>query len=232
MSDQTVGIPPEDTPQDAPGVTSDTPDAGTATDQPDWQKRYQDVQAWATQLAQEKAQLDDPDYRQQLLEQWGYQVGDDEPDLPADDPTAAELEALREQVTQLSQWQQGLTSDQQRQQAYSAYRTDVDPQLKEMGVPEAFLEQTAEIAFDHLPPIQTPAGPKPDLEGAVKQVQELAKLFAQHPEARSAVLADWKQSKQAPHISQVGTAGTQALPEDATHAQRVEWALERLNADQ
>lgn len=211
MSDQTT--PPEGE------AIVDTPVEGTdTTEQPQIpegyipEDRYKEVQGWATrtsqELAQIKAQLEDPEQFAQLLEQRGYAVqgaADDE----YVDPQVRELQQLRDQVAELSQWREGLSTEQRQQEAYDTYRAEADPQLKAMGVPQEFIQQVADIAAHRLPPIETPTGIKPDLQGAVAELNRIALDFAEHhPEVQKAVLEKYSTTKRAPTVVPGGVAAT------------------------
>lgn len=232
MSELDQAPPPEDTP-----TTADTPEGTGTPDQPQIPEgyipegRYKEVQSWATRLAQEKAQLDDPDYRRQLLEQWGYQIGDPEPepdDSFVEDPTQAELTKLREQVQQLSEWQQGLTTQQQQDQALAAFRAEADPKLKAMGVPEGIHDLVTDLALQQMPFVHTPQGAVPDLEGAVKAVQEFVLSAAEMPEVRGQLLKGWQGTKRTTHrVSPVGEAGSQ-VPNLDDRQERVDWMTSQL----
>jgi hypothetical protein len=163
----------------------------------------------------------------------GYQIEDSENDdtLYAD-PNEAELTKLREQVQQLSEWQQGLTAKQQEERDHAAYRAQVDPQLTEMGVPEGIQDLVADLARTHLPPLQTPQGPVPDLQGALKSVQEFVLSAAEMPEVRGQLLKGWQGTKTTTHrVSPVGEAGTQQ-PDLSTTEGKTAHILGRMAAEE
>lgn len=152
--------------------------------------RYKEAQAWGTRLAQERAEFEsdaqiaralrssDPAERQRALEAVGL-VFAEEPGAPGpqvydNDPALlARLEAI-EQQTQAS------TAAQERQANQVAYRELTDPELTTMGVPKGLHDVVAEAALN-LPPVQTPQGPRPDLQGAYEQLQGLAEHFGEIP---------------------------------------------------
>jgi hypothetical protein len=145
------------------------------------------------------------------------------------DPNEAELTKLREQVQQLSEWQQGLTAKQQEERDHAAYRAQVDPQLTEMGVPEGIQDLVADLARTHLPPLQTPQGPVPDLQGALKSVQEFVLSAAEMPEVRGQLLKGWQGTKTTTHPS--GEAGTQQ-PDLSTTEGKTAHILGRMAAEE
>jgi hypothetical protein len=87
--DATEGV--EDTPVEE---STPTPTEGHGAEETNWEKRYSDLQPAYTKASQEAAELrswkesllSDPDTQRQLLEELGYELGDDESIEPAEEP--------------------------------------------------------------------------------------------------------------------------------------------------
>jgi hypothetical protein len=92
------------------------------------------------------------------------------PDLTDRDP--AKREALDAFLVSLDSFDW----DEEREQQYRRYRSDVDPELERMGIDKALHDGVAEVALD-LPLVQTPEGLQPDLRGAVRIIKEGAGLW-------------------------------------------------------
>lgn len=230
----------------APGVetpeTANTPE-GTGTNdqaaQTNWEERYREAQSWGTKSAQEAAELreykaliddwnsDDPDAQRRAAERLGIQL-DEEP--PADGQYAQLDPAERKLLDEFKQSQIQQQQTQQEQQQMAAYRADVDPQLKTMGIPEDLHELVAEAALQ-LPGVQTPQGLRPDLQGAVAQIEALGLSVAQLPSVQTKFIENYRKTKRAPAISSAGTAGTQ-VPDLDKRSDRQAWMYERLMGDQ
>lgn len=222
---------------------ADTPVEGTS-DQTNWEERYKEAQAWGTRNAQRAAELEteanlvqqlrseDWTERKAALETLGIPVEDDdeiEPDTQQQlDPRIA---AKLAKIDELDQWRESLTTEQQQEQHYSSYREQVDPQFTKLGVPESFLESVADIAYNQLPAIQTPQGPVPDVEGAVKQFKEVAAMFAALPEVQQTAVEGWRKGKKAPHMSPTGREGTE-VPDLSTPEGKVAYVMSRLHEEQ
>lgn len=225
--------------------TADTPE-GTGTgqqteSQTNWEERYREAQAWGTRTAQEAAELraykqlvddwnsDDPEAQKRAAERLGIQLEEDD-----DDDTLYESQATQAQLSpedrQLLEQFRAQQQTQAEQQQYQAYRSDVDPQLQQMGVPEGLRDAVAEAALN-LPGIQTPQGLRPDLEGAVKQIQQFALIAAELPDVQKQILESYRQTKRAPGVSSAGTAGTQVPDLDDRQA-RIDWMVEQAMAQQ
>lgn len=234
MADQTAAAAEA---QQADSSVAETGAQETVQPSVNWEERAKEHQSWGTRLAQENAELkaqaqlveqlrsDDPADQRAALEALGYQVPDEEEVAPVYEPDPR----LRQELDELKQWRESLTTEQQQEQHYSSYRESVDPQLTQLGVPEAFLESVADIAYNQLPAIQTPQGPMPDVEGAVKQFKEVTAMFAALPEVQQTAVEGWRKGKKAPHMSPVGTAGTgQPNLEEMTEQQILDWQVQRL----
>lgn len=227
MSDESAGIPPEDTPQpDAPAGVSDTPDEGTAidqqTEQQNWEARYKEAQAWGTRVAQEKAQLEqqaqlvndlqseDYETRNRALQALGLEL-EPEPEPQYDDPSDALAARLERLEQQLSVREQQAAQEQQIAQI----EAHVEAQLNTLDGLDDSVKQWIVDRAVAMPPT---AERMPDIAGAYAQWQELENALKQN----------WANTKRAPRISQAGQAGTQALPLEADHNARVQEALQRL----
>jgi hypothetical protein len=87
-------------------------------------------------------------------------------------------------------------------------------------------------ARTHLPPLQTPQGPVPDLQGALKSVQEFVLSAAEMPEVRGQLLKGWQGTKTTTHrVSPVGEAGTQQ-PDLSTTEGKTAHILGRMAAEE
>lgn len=231
--------------------TADSPENGTGTQDEsinyqeryqELEKRFQDTQSWAHRSSEEaaalreKAQLiddwnsGDPDAQKRAAEALGILLQEEEgEDLEA----AGEAGLSPEDRKLLEEFRQERTHQQQtqaEQRQYDAYRSDVDPQLERMSVPKELHDAVAEAALT-LPGIQTPQGLKPDLEGAIKQIEQFVMRAAAMPGVQPKLFEQLRQSKRAPHVSSSGTAGTQ-VPDLDKRSDRVAHMVERLQADQ
>jgi hypothetical protein len=232
---------------------ADTPtDTGTGTTQDaaaqvNWQDRYKEAQGWGTRLAQEKAQLeqeaqlaralrsDDAAERQRALEQLGLALVTDDATSGLDDEQVFDNDPrVLQQLTELQQWReqqdaaaQQSTAAQQEQADYQAYRQVTDPQLSQMGVPDALHEVVAEAALN-LPPVHTPQGAQPDLAGAWQQLVALSEHFDEVPDVRTRQMKKYAATKpRGPLTSTTGQPGTQTVQLD-TRAQRNDYIAQRI----
>lgn len=209
-----------------------------------WEERAKEHQSWGTRLAQENAELraetelvkalrsEDPEEYNEALRKLGFNVPEEQQqDYQQQAELDPELRARLAKVDELDQWRQSLTTEHQQQESYSSYREDVDPQLTKLGVPEAFIESVADIAYTELPAIQTPQGPMPDLEGAVQRFKDVAAMFAEVPDVQHTAVEAWRKGKRAPHTSPVGIAGTQTPNLDDRDTRRA-WMAEQLMANE
>jgi hypothetical protein len=237
MSDQNAA------PQEEQPVT-DTPAEGTGTQdtaaQVNWEERYKEAQSWGTRLAQERAELeqaaqqwqalqsDDPTEYLEALRAAGFNVPDEDQDTQTQQGLDPEIAAKLAKVDEIDQWRNNMTAEQEREANEQQYRTLVDPQLKDMKVPEGLWDVVAEAALN-LPAVQTPQGPQPDLEGAMRQVEAMAEHFAALPSVQAAVKKSWANSKPRTALTSTGGAeGTQVLDTDK-HENRVAYMMARLN---
>lgn len=239
---------PEGAPPAAPSAAPAAPEipAGYVTED-----RYKEAQAWGTRLAQERTELEadaqiakalrssDPAERKAALEAVGLALADEPADPnqqlydQLDPQTLARLEAVEQHIGQTS-------AETQRQQEYTAYRGLTDPELTSMNVPAALHDVVAEAALN-LPPVQTPQGPRPDLQGAYDQLLGLAEhfgeipavqeRFAALPAVQKAVKTAWAASKpRAAVTTPAGQAGTQ-LPDPLDGEARRQRILDRYEAN-
>jgi hypothetical protein len=219
---------PVEEPENA-GTAEEAPGTQTEQQQIDWEKRYNDMRSEFDRrgtrvselepLQQAVADLrsDDPDTRARAAQALGlpFEFVDDTQDDEYTDPSEAlarEIAAIKEQLA---------SRDQEAQQAQQIAQIEqyVEQQLAELdGLNERQRKYVVNTAVA-MPPT---AEGMPDIKGAYEQW--VADMNAEKQ--------DWASTKKAPHVGQVGTAGTQALPEDAGHNERVAYAMERLMADQ
>lgn len=232
--------PLEGTPEPA-----NTPESGTGTQEQqkapseNWEERYKEAQAWGTRNAQRAAELEqqaqlvadlqseDPVVQRQALEALGYTVPDDnETDTQ---PAYAELDPQTR--ARLDQFE-AFHTQQQEQADYQQYRSIVDPQLEQMGVPKGLHDVLAEAALG-IAPIQTPQGPQPNLKAAYEQLLEAwAPAFAELPQVQDKVKQSWAKSK--PRAAFTSASGKEAsqVPDLDKHENRVQYMLEKLQAEQ
>ena len=237
--------PGEDT--QAPPASTPEGTAGFESPSIDYEKRYKDVQAWSTKLSQENATLkeraalldalesDDPRAQAEALARFGIQLDyEDEQawdtgeqaqqqQVPGVDPET--LQKLEYFIAQ----QEAQEAARQEQEDYQAYRSQVDPELERMGLPAELHDIVAEAAL-HLPGVPDEFGQvHPDLEAAIGQVTELAQTLGKLPGVEQQRLQAYRASKQAPAISESGTAGTQ-VPDLTDAKQRQQFMRERFAA--
>jgi hypothetical protein len=120
MPEQDPQAPPVDTPE------TSAPDVGTPEQQTDWQKRYNDLRPQFDRTNQQLAQLNDEEYRKQLMAQWGYEVEDAQPEQEWVDPT----DELRAELNELKQWRDQRTQAEQEQEQLQKITASVDDQFK------------------------------------------------------------------------------------------------------
>lgn len=229
---------------ETPETLANTPQDGTGTtdQQANWEERYKEAQSWGTRNAQEaaglreKAQLiddwnsDDPEAQRRAAELLGIQLDEEPPASDLEGQYAQldpETRRLLEDFKSTTQQQQ---QSQQEQQQMAQYRADVDPQLKDLGVPDGLHDLVAEAALQ-LPGVHTPQGLRPDLQGAIAQVEELVLAAADLPSVQKKVMGRYRDTKRAPHISSSGIAGTQAPDLDNRQA-RIDWMVEQAQAQE
>jgi hypothetical protein len=241
MSEQTPAATEQQQTADSSQVEPGTQDTQEATSaQENWEQRFKDTQAWATRLAQEKVELeaaaqqwqalqsDDPTEYLKALKAAGFNVPEEtEEDTQASEPDPR----LRAELDELKQWKESLTAEQEREVNEQQYRTLVDPQLKDMKVPEGLWDVVAEAALN-LPALQTPQGPQPDLAAAMQQVEAMAEHFAALPSVQSAVKKSWANTKPRTALTGPGgTAGTQ-VPDLDNRQERWDWMAQQLLANE
>jgi chromosome segregation ATPase len=190
-----------DEPQ-APAETQDSPQQDTPVI--DWEQRFKDTQAAFTTASQEAAQLraererlqTDEDYQRELLKQLGYEIED--PTLAAD-PTAAELAALRQQVTELSGWRDNLTQEQVQAQQLQRLEQSVSEQFKAIpDLDEADREWVEDRALTRIPPREDGM---PDIQAAYQALVE---------RDNRVLTTRAKKRTSAPRFTPGGKEGTQA----------------------
>jgi chromosome segregation ATPase len=190
-----------DEPQ-APAETQDSPQQDTPVI--DWEQRFKDTQAAFTTASQEAAQLraererlqNDEDYQRELLKQLGYEIED--PTLAAD-PTAAELAALRQQVTELSGWRDNLTQEQVQAQQLQVLEQSVNEQFKAIpDLDEADREWVEDRALTRIPPREDGM---PDIQAAYQALVE---------RDNRVLTSRAKKRTSAPRFTPGGKEGTQA----------------------
>ena len=123
-----------DEPQ-APAEVQDSP-TEPAAPEVNWEQRYTDTQAAFTRASQEAAALraeqerlqSDPDAQRAFLQSLGYEI--EEPDQGYQDPTATELAQLRKELSEVSQWKDNLTAEQQQAQQLQLINASVEEQFR------------------------------------------------------------------------------------------------------
>lgn len=208
----------------AEAVTPDpepTPDGGTST--VDYEKRYQDLrpQYDRTQSEldalrkQQEAIRNDPEAQRQFLAELGYDLADDEPEVPEfndDDPVSA----LEQRLAAIE------AKEQQAEQArqIAAAEAHFNKAFERLGIPED--EHDAVIGMA----LTMPPG-----DDGMPPVEEAAKKIEAMWEARQ---KNWAASKKTGHsFSPNGQAATEQ-PNLDDPQERVAWMAQRLaerNAD-
>lgn len=230
--------------EDSQATPDGTPDAGTAGfEQPtvDYEKRFKDAQAWGTKLSQELASVkeraalldalesDDPKSQAEALARFGIQLDYEDMAPEPQQPQAGVDPELQAKIDYLLEQQQASEAASQQEADYRAFRQMVDPELTQMGLPEELHEIVAEAALT-LPGVPDEFGNMtPDLQGAVAQITELAQTLGKLPGVERQRLQQYRETKQAPAISESGTAGTQ-VPDLSDRKTRQEVLQERWNA--
>jgi hypothetical protein len=128
MSDQTTQ--PTETEPNAAVDTPEGTDTQPTQEEVDYQKRYTDLQAEYTRTRQ---QMTDPEYQQQVAQEWltqnGYALPEDEPDP---DEFADPNEALRRELEELKQWRDQFESSTQQQQQIQALEESTEAKLAQI----------------------------------------------------------------------------------------------------
>lgn len=209
-----MSVDPEGTPDTG---NSPAPDAAA---QENWEQRFKDTQAAFTQSQQELKALqrlangEDPDALQAVLDKYGYEVADDEPepdyyepDQPAVDPLIGEL---ANKTAQFEEWQQQQIAIQAEQQ----FNTDLKETAGSRDVPQQgrdwILNQTLQ-------------------NGANREaLEQAAKAWFEFEDSLTA-----KKRPRAPHVPAGGQPATGGKdPADMTPSERLQWQMDMLNASQ
>ncbi len=202
-----------DTPENTP---DNTPEAGTGgPPESNWEDRYKEAQQWGTRNAQRVAELeryeqvvtglnsDDPEQRRWAAEALGLQLEEEEPAEDTDTGYAPIDPHIEQRLSQFEQQQQA----QAEQAQFDAVRKLVAPELKELGLTGEFADYVYGIAYDD--PIETPQGVRPNIQGALQQLEQLIELGLDVPAIQGKAFKKLQASKRAPSISSSGIAGTQ-----------------------
>lgn len=205
-----------------------------------WEERYKEAQVWGTRNAQRAAELeqeaqitralrsDNAQERQQALEALGLSFvddGDGDDQLYETDPR------MRAELEELKAWREQTTSQQQSEANYAAFRQVADPEMQRIGVPDGLYDVIAEAALG-LPPVHTPQGQRPDIQGAWTQFEQMAEQFAAIPAVQTAVKKAWANTKPTAAFTQPGGRDGQGVPAFKTGEERREFMLTRFRADQ
>lgn len=208
--------PVEGTPEETPAPEQEQQTQSVV----DYEKRYSDlrpqydrtvaeVQQYKTAL--EDLRSDDPDTRRQAAEALGLQLAEE----AAEEFEQVEQPLTRAEFQQFLQEQQAQSQEQERAQQV---RTVVDAQLQEWGLDEEDGNDVLAYAIHALP--RTDEG-YPDVWAAYER-------FQKRDQARQKA---WRESKRAPHMSPVGTAGTQT-PNLDNRQERQDWMASQLMANE
>lgn len=228
MSEQEQA-PDEGTPENA-GTVEEAPGTQTAEQAVDYEKRYNDMRSEfdrrgsrVTELEAQQAAIadlrsDDLDTRTRAAQALGlpFEFVDDSPDADEyQDPSEAlarEIAAIKEQLA-------GRDQEAAHQAQIAQIEQHVEQKLTSLGDLDEKTRKRIVNDAVALPP--TPEG-MPDIDTAYREFQEW------EMDRQKA----WRESKRAPAIKAGGQVGTQAVPVDATHSQRVAAMLEALDAQQ
>lgn len=227
---------------DTPVGSQDQPVQGDGQGDPggqatDWEQRYKDAQAWGTKLSQRAKELEqyetlinglregDPEAAAAL----GISFGDDDDGEYEEDGVGyGQLDPVQQaQLDQITQWVAEQQETAEQAQATQQFKAQAGEDLKQMGIPAEVTEPIADIAMQ-LPPIETPYGQKPDYEGAIEALTDIAMQASQLPAVRNKFFESYKQSKSAPVFSQSGRSGTEA-PDMDDREQRLAWMMDKLD---
>lgn len=196
---------------------------------------YKQMQGRFTQRMQElaeKRQLlamlesDDPDEQVLGLHALGYDVDlgdeDDEDDGEyeyADEPEGDELAALRQEVSDLREWREGLTQAEQQEQFETAVNEFLDEswaELKKDTGRDDFTEKE-ELLLEQIAAANLDDDGLPDLKAAYDLL---------YSDVLPDVRKRWVKSKDAPRVSRAGSSATQ-VPDLDTEKGRHEYMAER-----
>ena len=218
--------------------------------QHDWEKDYKEAQAWGTRLVQEKAELEteaqiarglrseDPAERKKALEAVGLTLEDDDANEgQVYDQTDPRILA---ELAELKQWKESTTSKSESEQNYTAYRQMTDPELTAMKVPAELHDVISEAALN-LPAVQTPQGPRPDLQGAYQQwmkhvqlaagIPEMQEHFAGLPAVQTAVKKAWQKTKPTSAVTSPAGREGELAPDPLDGESRRQRILDRYEAN-
>lgn len=246
------GLAPETAPETAADTSVE--ETGTTTEQPqipegyiprtDYEKleaRQKEAQGWGTRLSQENATLreqaavleawnsGDSAKQQWAAEQLGIQLQEDDDPLTDDgteqqkyadvDPSVLQrLEAFEAYQTQQEQ-------AQQQHQFHVAVQAEYDPLIKEMGVPDQFVDAVREAALN-MNLVPSPQGDRLDIESAWTGIKDFLSLGQHVPDIQKQMLESYRKTKRAPTVAS-GGAGTQVPSLDSNEA-RTRFMMDRL----
>jgi hypothetical protein len=227
-------MPPLDNEPAAP-ASQDTPPAPTPT-QPapegtpadvDYRQRYDNLRPQFDRTAQEAAALraemervtSDADYQRQLMASWGYELEDP---ATATDPGAELRDQIADQLAELQEWKNTLTTEQQEAAQLQQITASVDEQFRAVGSGSTPLDDaTKEWITTRALNMDPREDGMPDIAGAHK-------AFTDWEQGR---MKAWGQTKRAPHIAADGTAGTNAPDLDKMNpTELAEWMAEEAIA--
>lgn len=228
MSDD-VQAPNADTPAPAsPNVAPGTDQPLTPTEQQqvvDFEKRYNDLRPEydrATQRASQIEQMvaglrsEDPDTRRWAAEGLGVELADEDPGEPLhEDPRIAQLLAEQAEMKAWKEQQQQRDTQADEQQRIDQIDAQAQAKLAAIdGLDDEERDWVYGRALTNHPP--TTDG-LPDIEAAHAELVAFQQKQMQK----------WAASKRAPHVTPVGSSGTQQ-PNLDDPAERVAWMTQRL----
>jgi hypothetical protein len=234
MSEQEQA-PVEGTPENA-GTAEEAPGIQSAEQSVDFEKRYNDMRSEfdrrgsrVTELETQTAAIadlrsDDPDTRTRAAQTLGlpFEFVDDSP--AEDDDQMPYL--TREEWQAYQAQQQQAQAQAQEQAAQESAIAQIDTAIQSHEALNALDKDDRDWVIAKalsIDPKMTPEGvPLPDIDTALQQFQGWD----------SGRWERARKSKRAPAIKAGGQVGTQAVPDDATHSQRVAAMLEALEAQQ
>ena len=180
---------------------------------------------------------DDPEIRAVALEALGLDTNmNSEDDKRA--PMAEEAQEAEQpmhpdvaaQLEDLQGWRNSREEADRAEQAYQQIVADSAPIFDEQNIPEQAREVILQTALN-MPGVDTPEGPKPNIAGAVEELTNLAMTVSAVPAIRTAILNEYKNSKQAPAAPRGGAAGEQA-PDLNDRGQRLAYMTSLLEDNQ
>jgi hypothetical protein len=210
MDEQDPQAPIVDTPEPS------APDHGTPEPQINWQKRYEDLRPQFDRTNQQLAQLNDEEYRKQLMAQWGYEVEDAPPEQEWVDPT----DELRQELNELKQWRDQRTQAEQEQEQLQRITASVDDQFK---AAQADLDPaTREWVTTRALNMDPREDGMPDIAGALE-------AYGAWVEGQQKQWEEARRKPRAPRIPSGGQEGTSAPDLNDREARRAHMA-EQLDA--